>query len=44
MFPSGYSIRERPLEALPNIINIRKKYIAAFNISLSISFNLSLLL
>jgi len=44
MFPSGYSVRERPLGALPNIINIRKKRTAAFNISLSIGFNLGLLL
>jgi len=43
-FPSGYSVRERPLGALPNIINIKKKRTAAFNISLSISFNLGLLL
>jgi hypothetical protein len=43
IFPSSYSIRERPLGALPNIINIRKKCIVAFNISLSISFNLGLL-
>jgi len=42
-FPSGYSIRERPLGALPNIINIKKKRTAAFNISLSVSFNLGLL-
>ena len=44
IFPSGYSIKERPLEALPDIINIRKKCIVAFNISLSIGFNLGLLL
>jgi len=44
MFPSSYNIRERPLGALPDIINIKKKRIAAFNISLSISFNLGLLL
>jgi len=44
MFPFGYSVRERPLGALPNIINIRKKRIAAFNISLSVGFNLGLLL
>jgi len=43
IFPSGYSVRERPLGALPNIINIKKKRIAAFNISLSVSFNLGLL-
>jgi hypothetical protein len=43
MFPFGYSIRERPLGALPNIINIRKKRIAAFDIGLSVSFNLGLL-
>ena len=39
IFPSSYSIKERPLKALPNIINIRKKRIVAFNISLSVSFN-----
>jgi hypothetical protein len=44
IFPSGYSIRERPLKALSNIINIKKKYIAAFNINLCINFNLGLLL
>ena len=44
IFPSSYSVRERPLGALPNIINIKKKYIAAFNISSSINFNLGLLL
>ena len=44
IFPSGYSIRERLLEALPNIINIKKKRIVAFNISLSVSFNLGLIL
>ena len=44
IFPFSYSIRERPLRALPDIINIKKKYIAAFNISLSISFNSGLLL
>ena len=44
MFPSGYSVKERPLGALPNIINIKKKRIAAFNISLSVGFNLGLLL
>ena len=44
MFPSGYSVRERPLGALPDILNIRKKYIVAFNISLSAGFNLGLLL
>jgi hypothetical protein len=43
MFPSSYSIRERPLKALPNIINIKKKYTAAFDISLSVDFNLGLL-
>ena len=43
IFPSSYNIRERPLKALPNIINIRKKYIAAFNISLSVGFNSGLL-
>jgi uncharacterized protein with PQ loop repeat len=44
MFPSGYSIKERPLGALPDIINIKKKRTAAFNISLFIDFNLGLLL
>ena len=43
MFPSGHSVRERPLGALPDITNIKKKYTAAFDISLSISFNLGLL-
>jgi hypothetical protein len=44
MLPSGYSVRERPSGALPDIINIKKKYTAVFNTSLSISFNLDLLL
>ena len=44
IFPSSYNIRERPLGVLPNIINIRKKYIAVFNINLSIGFNSGLLL
>jgi hypothetical protein len=44
MFPSSYNIRERPLGALPNITNIKKKRTAAFNISSSIGFNLGLLL
>ena len=44
MFPSSYSVRERPLEALPNITNIKKKRTAVFNISLSVGFNLGLLL
>ena len=44
IFPSSYSIRERPLGALPDIINISKKHTAVFNISLSIGFNLGLLL
>ena len=43
IFPSSYSIREKPLKALPNIINIRKKHIVAFNISSSVGFNLGLL-
>jgi hypothetical protein len=43
MFPSSHNIRERPLGALPNIINIKKKRTAAFNISSSINFNLGLL-
>ena len=43
IFPSSYNIRERPLGALPNIINIRKKRIVAFNISLSVGFNSGLL-
>ena len=38
IFPSSHSIRERPLGALPNIINIRKKRTTAFNISLSVGF------
>jgi hypothetical protein len=44
MFPSGHNIKERPLGALPDIINIKKKRTAAFNISSSIDFNLGLLL
>jgi hypothetical protein len=44
MFPSGHSVRERPLGALPDIINIRKKRTAAFDINSSIDFNLGLLL
>jgi hypothetical protein len=44
IFPFGYSVIERPLEALPDIINIKKKRIVAFNISSSIDFNLGLLL
>jgi hypothetical protein len=44
IFPSGYNIRERPLGALPNIINIKKKHTAVFNISSSVGFNLGLLL
>jgi hypothetical protein len=44
MFPSSHSVKERPLEALPDIINIKKKRTAAFNISSSIDFNLGLLL
>ena len=44
IFPSSYSVRERPLGALPNIINIKKKCIVAFNISLSVDFNSGLLL
>jgi hypothetical protein len=44
MFPSSYNIRERPLRALPDITNIKKKYTAAFNINLSVNFNLGLLL
>jgi hypothetical protein len=44
IFPSSYSVRERPLRALPDIINIKKKYTAAFDISSSIDFNLGLLL
>ena len=43
IFPFSYSIKERPLGALPNIINIKKKYTVAFSISLSVSFNLGLL-
>ena len=44
IFPSSYGVRKRPLGVLFNIINIKKKYIAAFDISLSINFNLGLLL
>jgi hypothetical protein len=44
IFPSSYSVKERPLGALPDIINIKKKRTAAFNISSSIDFNLGLLL
>jgi hypothetical protein len=44
MFPSSYNIRERSLRALPDIINIKKKCTAAFNISSSVDFNLGLLL
>jgi hypothetical protein len=44
MFPSGYNVRERPLGALPDIINIKKKCTVAFNISSSVDFNLGLLL
>jgi len=43
MFFFSYSVKERPLGALFNIINIKKKRTAAFNISLSIGFNLGLL-
>jgi len=41
--PFNYSVKERPLGALLNIINIKKKYIVAFDISLSVGFNLGLL-
>ena len=44
MFPSGYNIKKRPLKALPDIINIKKKYTVAFDINLSVGFNLGLLL
>ena len=44
ILPSSYSIRERPLGALPNITNIRNKRRAVFDTSLSIGFNLGLLL
>ena len=44
IFLSGHSVKERPLGALPDIINIRKKCIVAFDISSSIDFNLGLLL
>ena len=44
MLPFGYSVRETLLGALPDIINIKKKCIAAFDISLSIGFNLGWLL
>jgi hypothetical protein len=43
IFPSSYSVRERPLGALPDIINIKKKHTVAFNINSSIDFNLGLL-
>jgi hypothetical protein len=43
ILPSSYSVREIPLGALPNIINIRKKRMAVFNTSLSIGFSLGLL-
>ena len=43
IFPFSYSIRERLLRALPNIINIKKKHTVAFNVSSSLSFNLGLL-
>jgi hypothetical protein len=43
MFPSGHGVRERPLGALPDITNIRKKRTAAFDIGSSVSFNLGLL-
>ena len=42
--PFSHNIKERPLGVLFNIINIKKKYTTAFNISLSIGFNLGLLL
>jgi len=44
ILPSSYSIRGIPLEALPNIINIRKKHMVVFNTSLSVGFSFSLLL
>ena len=43
MFPSGHSIKKKPLGALPNIINIKKKHTVVFNIGSSVSFNLGLL-
>ena len=43
ILPSSYNVKEIPLGALLNIINIKKKYIAVFNISLSIGFSLGLL-
>ena len=43
IFPFSYNIREKPSGALPNIINIKKKCIVAFNISLSVGFNSGLL-
>jgi hypothetical protein len=43
IFPFSHSVRERPLGALPNIINIKKKHTVAFNISSSVGFNLGLL-
>ena len=44
MFPFSHNIKKRPLGALSDIINIRKKCIVAFNISSSINFNSGLLL
>jgi len=41
---SSHSIKEIPLGALPNIINIRKKCIAVFDTSLFVGFSLGLLL
>ena len=43
ILPSSHGVRERPLGALPNITNIRKKRTAAFAISSSVGFNLGLL-
>src|SRR6266568_7226193 len=43
ILPSGYGVRETPLGALPNIINIRKKCTAVFDTSLSVGFSLGLL-
>ena len=44
IFPFSHNIKKRPLGALPDIINIKKKYIVVFNISSSVGFNSGLLL
>jgi len=43
MLPFSYNIKKRPLKALLNIINIKKKRLVVFNINSSIDFNLGLL-